>query len=285
MTRKFLRRLAVEVLGEELARKIWSRMEIIGDILVIRIPFDIDPAVLRPLAERILEELPYIKSVWGGLPGVSGTYRLRKYVYLAGEPRSETIYKEHGCRFKIDFTKVYISTTLSYEHLRIAKLVEPGEVVTNMFAGAGFFSIVIAKHARPRRVYSIDINPDAYHYMVENIKLNKVEDIVIPLLGDAAKIIEEKLVNTSDRVLMPYPDIALEYLVYAVKALREKGWIHIYLHIEASREEDPVKKAGETVVDKLYELGVREAEPRFGRIVRPIAPRRYQVVVDMYVYR
>lgn len=280
-----MRQLAREVLGEELAEKIWSRMEVVGDILIIRVPFDVDHVVLKKLAERVLSELPYIKSVWGGFPGVRGEYRLREYVHLAGEMRSETIYKEYGCRFKIDITKVYVSTTLSYEHIRVAKLVEPGEVVTNMFAGAGFFSIIIAKYSKPKLVYSIDINPHAYHYMVENIKLNKVEDKVIPLLGDAASIIMEKLVNTSDRVLMPYPDIALEYLIYAVKALRDRGFIHIYLHVEAGRDEDPIDKAKDLAVGRLMEIGVSDYMFKYGRIVRPIAPRKYQVVLDTYVVK
>ena len=283
MTRgKFLKRLAREILGEEKASLIWGRIEIIGDIAIIRIPFGIEPEELKPLAERILQEFKYIKSVWGGLPGVSGPYRLRPYVHLAGEERSETIYREHGCLFKIDITKVYVSPTLNYEHRRIASLVRPGEIITNMFAGAGFFSIIAAKLSRPKKVYSIDINPDAYHYMVENVRLNKVENIVEPILGDAAEIIMEKLRNTSDRVLMPYPELALDYLKYAVQALRGEGWIHIYLHVEADKDENPYDKAREIVEEKL---GILVKKYRFGTIrkVRTVKPRTYQIVVDAYV--
>ncbi|NPA98401.1 MAG: class I SAM-dependent methyltransferase family protein [Crenarchaeota archaeon] len=283
MTRgKFLKKIAREILGEEKASLIWGRIEIIGDIAVIRIPFGIEPEELKPLAERILQEFKYIKSVWGGLPGVSGPYRLRPYVHLAGEKRSETIYKEHGCLFKIDITKVYVSPTLNYEHRRIASLVQPREIITNMFAGAGFFSIIAAKLSRPKKVYSIDINPDAYHYMVENVRLNKVEDIVEPILGDAAKIIMERLRNTSDRVLMPYPELAIDYLKYAVQALRSKGWIHVYLHIEADRDENPYEMARGIVENKLEKLVERY---RFGTIrkVRTVKPRTYQIVVDAYV--
>ncbi len=283
MTRgKFLKRIAREILGEEKASLIWGRIEIIGDIAIIRIPFGIEPEELKPLAERILQEFKYIKSVWGGLPGVSGPYRLRPYVHLAGEERSETIYREHGCLFKIDITKVYVSPTLNYEHRRIAGLVRPGEIITNMFAGAGFFSIIAAKLSRPKKVYSIDINPDAYHYMVENVRLNKVENIVEPILGDAAEIIMEKLRNTSDRVLMPYPELALDYLKYAVQALRGKGWIHIYLHIEADKDENPYDKARGIVEERL---GMLVKKYRFGTIrkVRTVKPRTYQIVVDAYV--
>ncbi len=281
---KLLRKLAREVLGEEYARKLWGRLEIIGDIAVIRVPFDINPEDLKPLAERILVELPYVKSVWAGLPGVKGAYRLRPYIHLAGEKRSVTIYREHGCSFKIDITKVYVSPTLNYEHKRIAELVKPGEVVVNMFAGAGFFSIIIAKKVKHVKVYSIDINPDAYHYMVENIRLNKVEEQVIPLLGDAAEIIKEKLVNTSDRVLMPYPELALDYLEYALMALRgRRGIIHVYLHVDAPKNTDPLLVAEEKIREKLYSLNVKNIIVHNKRIVRTIAPRKYQVVIDVEV--
>ncbi len=279
-----MRRIVSEVLGRDVAEKVWGRLEIIGDIAIIRIPFGMDPLIFKPVAERILEELPYVKSVWAGLPGVSGPYRLRPYLHLAGEKRSETVYREHGCRFKIDITKVYVSPVLNYEHKRIASLVKPGEVVTNMFAGAGFFSIIIAKYSRPRRVYSIDINPDAYHYMVENIRLNNVEDIVVPLLGDAAQVVMEKLRGTSDRVLMPYPELALEYLKYALEALKGKrGYIHVYLHVDAGKGMDPLMIGEDLVRRRLLELGVSETTILGKRIVRTIAPRKYQVVVDVYV--
>ncbi|MEL9908834.1 MAG: hypothetical protein QXP97_03565 [Desulfurococcus sp.] len=114
---------------------------------------------MKPLAEELLKRFPYIKSVWAVIPGIESPYRLRKHVWLAGEQRSETVYKEHGCYFKVDINKVYISPSLNYEHLRIARAVKSGEVVVNMFAGAGLFSIIIAKHAKLQKVYSIDINP------------------------------------------------------------------------------------------------------------------------------
>lgn len=286
MARSLIRRLAEQLYGPEKAKKFWQRLEIIGDIAIIRQPFDVSLDELKPLAEKILEELPYIKSVWAAVSPVEGQYRLRKFAHLAGEKRSETIYKEHGCLFKLDITRVYISPRLGYEHIRIARLVEPGEVVVNMYAGAGLFSIIIARYAKPKKVYSIDINPDAYRYMVENVKLNRVENIVEPILGDAAKVIEEKLVGVADRVLMPLPELALDHLPYAVKALRKDGkkTIHIYLHVHAGRGEDPIEKGWKIVVDRLDELGLK-AEKLFGRVVRDVGPRWYQVVLDIRVLK
>jgi tRNA (guanine37-N1)-methyltransferase len=276
-----LKKIAREVLGEDYASRLWRRVEFIGDIALIRTPLGMDPRDLKPLAEELIKRLPYVKSVWAALPGVTGEYRLRRHVWLAGEERSETIYREHGCLFKVDINKVYVSPSLNYEHIRVARLVEPGEVVVNMFAGAGLFSIIIAKYSRPRLVYSIDINPHAYNYMVENIALNRVEGLVEPILGDAKQVVEEKLVGVADRVLMPYPELALEYLPYALKALRGgRGWIHVYLHIYTSRNEHWRTRAQSIVEDRLRELGARHRVVNI-RKIRNVGPRTHQVVVDV----
>ncbi len=281
-----LRRIAEEVLGKDKARHIWKRIEIVGDIAIIRKSFNANVDELKPLAEKLLELLPHVKSVWCGVSEVKGEFRIREYIHLAGEPRSETIYREHGCLFKLDIQKVYVSPRLNYEHKRIAMKVKPGEIIVNMFAGVGLFSIIIAKYSKPQKVYSIDINPDAYKYMVESIKLNKVEGIVEPLLGDAARVIREKLVGIADRVLMPLPGLSYEYLEYAILALRPgyPRYIHVYDFVRAGKNEDPEEKVRTKFTSKLSKL-----TPRFtieySRIVRMVGPRRYQVVLDIVLER
>lgn len=284
MTRgDLLKRVAREVLGEDFAKRIWRRIEFIGDIALIRTPLGMSPEELRPLAEEILRRLPYVKSVWASLPGIEGFYRLRRHVWLAGEQRSETLYREHGCVFKVDINRVYISPSLNYEHVRVARLVEPGEVVFNMFAGAGLFSIIIARHAEPSRVYSVDINPDAYYYMAENTRLNRVEDRVVPILGDAREVAESRLTRSADRVLMPYPELALEYLPYAVSSLRGSGWIHVYLHVRTDRGEHWRSKARDLVEKRLHEISVQSYTISFVRKIRNVGPRLNQVVVDVCI--
>ena len=285
-SKPLLRRLAEEVLGEEYAGRVWKRIEIIGDIAVIRKPFNLDVSVLKPLAERILKEVPHVRRVWCAVGEVSGEYRVREYVHLAGEARSETVYKELGCLFKLDITRVYVSPRLNYEHRRIMMLVSQGEVIVNMFAGVGLFSIIIARHRNPRLVYSIDINPEAYRYMVENIKLNRVEDKVIPLLGDAARVIKTQLIGVADRVLMPLPGLSYEYLEYALLALRPgyPRYIHVYDFTVAGRGEDPIAKVEERFREKLKRLMIRH-DVLFKRVVRTVGPRKYQVVLDIVVER
>jgi len=281
--RKLLREIAARVYGEKYADKFWKRIEIIGDIAVIRRPFGVTVEELQPLAEELLRRLPYVRSVWTTWSPVEGDYRLREFVYLAGEERSETLYREHGCVFRVDIRRVYISPRLSYEHMRVARLIRPGEVVINMYAGAGLFSVIAACHAKPWIVYSIDINPYAYRYMVENVLLNKVSRQVVPLLGDAARLVPERLRGIADRILMPLPEYALEHLPAALEGLRRRrGILHIYLHIDTPRGVDPRRAAAETVEARLRGLGYR-AHVSFTRVVRTVGPRKSQVVVDVEV--
>jgi tRNA (guanine37-N1)-methyltransferase len=74
-------------------------------------------------------------------------------------------------------TKVYFSPRLSQERLRIAQKVRGGEVVIDMFAGVGPFSIQIAKKFNNVKVYAIDTNPVAIQFLKQNIALNKIENI------------------------------------------------------------------------------------------------------------
>ncbi|MDW8011057.1 MAG: class I SAM-dependent methyltransferase family protein, partial [Sulfolobales archaeon] len=233
--RSLVREIAREVVGEPLASKIWKRLEVIGDIAVLRKPvdFELGLEVYRKLAVEVMKRLPYVKSVWLATSPVSGSYRVRELVHLAGEVRSETVYREHGCLFRVDIARVYVSPALNYEHIRIAKLVRPGEEIFNMFAGAGLFSVIIAKHSKPRRVVSVDINPDAYRYMVENIKLNRVSDIVVPVLADSREI-ARSYTNHFDRVIMPLPELAYEYFEDAVVSLKNAGVVHVYDFVTAS---------------------------------------------------
>ena len=87
----------------------------------------------------------------------------------------------------------YSSPRLSFERRRVAKTMRPDETVVNMFAGVCGFSVLIAKHGRAETVYSIDVNPSAVRFMRENIRLNKVQGHVIPILGDAKEVIVEHL--------------------------------------------------------------------------------------------
>lgn len=256
--------------------------DIIGDIAVIRLPESLKRGS-KIVAEAIMQTHGRVKTVLRQAGPVSGDFRTRELEWVAGEMKTETVHKEHGCLFKVDLEKCYFSPRLSYERNRIAQKVQPGEVIVNMFAGVGSYSIVIAKHCEAEKIFSIDINPVAIQYMQKNIKLNKVEGKVIPVQGDAERVIEERLQNVADRILMPLPEKAYEYLDYAVLALKSTGgWIHYYASEHAKKPEDPIEKVKTKVSEKLKKFNI-DFEIPFQRIVRGVGPNWFQVVLDIKV--
>ena len=268
--------------GEENLELAYKSYDIVGDIAIIRVSESLKQRC-RKIAEDIMETHKNVKSVWRQHSPVSGDFRLRTLKWVKGEKRTETIHKEFGCAFKVDIAHCYFSPRLSYERQRIAQQVQLGEIVVNMFAGAGCYSIIIAKHSKADKIYSIDLNPTAIKYLQENIKLNKVEERVFAIQGDAKEVVKEKMQGIAERVLMPLPELAYEYLDYALAALKPNGgWIHYYDFTHADKEESPIKKIEAKVSEKLQNLGV-DFEIPFSRVVRTTGPNWYQIVVDISV--
>jgi tRNA (guanine37-N1)-methyltransferase len=179
--------------------------------------------------------------------------------------------------------KCYFSPRLSHERFRIASQVSPNEIVVNMFAGVGCFSIITAKNVPTAKVYSIDVNPAAYQYTVENVRVNRLYNKVVPLLGDSKEVVEKQLQGVADRVLMPLPEKALEYLPAALSALKKSGgWIHYYDFEHAHGKEDPREKTEQKVSEKLDSLGIHY-KFTCSRIMRPTGPNWYQTVLDIQV--
>jgi tRNA (guanine37-N1)-methyltransferase len=263
-------------------KMLYKSFDIIGDIAVLKIPKGLE-SKSELIASAVMQLNKNIKTVLCQTSPIHGEMRLRELKWLKGDNRTETIHREHGCLFKVDLAKCYFSPRLSYEHIRVAKQVKHGEVVVNMFAGVGCFSIAIAKHSKAKKVYSIDINPHAVQYMRLNTALNKVEEIVEPIEGDSKEVIVSRLRNVADRVLMPLPEKAYEYLDYAIMALKPAGGIiHYYDFERAGKNENPIMKVIDKVSRKLKDLNL-DFNFSFARIVRTVGPRWYQVVLDIFI--
>jgi len=254
--------------------------DIIGDIAIIK-PIPGFQANVTEGAGKIVAVNRHVRTVLRQTTPVSGEFRTRTLEWILGEKKTETVHREHGCQFKVDVAKVYFSPRLLYERIRVARKVAPDETVINMFAGAGCFSIIIAKHSQASKVFSIDINPEATRYMFENVCLNKVAGRVSTILGDSKAIIELHLRARADRVLMPLPTRAIAYMDAAIASLKPKlGNIHIYDFVHAKKGENPLQKTLDKIASRLsqFELSVIR---RDARIVRTIGPNWYQTVVDL----
>jgi tRNA (guanine37-N1)-methyltransferase len=272
-----LKQAMASILTAEESEELFGAFDQIGNIIILRIP-DSLLSKRKLIGKVLLEKVKTAKSVFYQSSPVEGDYRIRSLELLAGEDNTETEYKEHGCRFKVDVEKTFFSPRLSTERLRIADLVQDGETIINMFGGIGMFSIVAAKKKRCH-VYNIDINPYAANLCSENYLLNKLKGTVESIEGNAAEIIEKRLSNTGDRVLMLLPERSDEFLDSAIKALKEKGILHYYCHIHSDKKSNVPSEA----TKHFLSIARFKSEILGSRIVRPVGPRFYQAVVDVSI--
>ena len=274
---KMLKRILQDVFSEKESEQLISAFDQIGDIIIVRIP---DSLVSKKeiIGKTLLEQVSTAKSIFYQSSPVEGDFRTRQLEVIGGEDKTQTEYKENGCRFIVDVEKAFFSPRLSTERERIAGLVKEGEVIINMFGGVGMFSLLAAKETACT-VYNIDINPVAAQLCKENVQINKLKGEVISLNGDATQIINEQLAGKADRVLMLLPERSDEFLASALNGLKKKGTIHYYSHMHADKKQDAPKLSEE----HFLSVNKTNAEIITSRNVRPVGPRFYQTVVDVKI--
>ena len=278
MTR-MLKKALENILSDKDTKDLVSAFDQIGDIIIVRIP-DSLISKKKIIGKALLEQVKTAKSVFHQSSPVEGDFRTRNLELIEGDEKTETEYKENGCRFIVDVEKAFFSPRLSTERERISNLVNDNDVIINMFGGVGMFSLLAAKK-KSCTVYNIDINPVASKLCEENIKLNKLKGNVISLNGDATKIIKEQLQDKADRVLMLLPERSDEFLDTAISSLKKNGVIHYYSHIHAEKKQDAPKLSEEHFLN----INKIQANILDSRVVRPVGPRFYQTVVDIKIQR
>jgi tRNA (guanine37-N1)-methyltransferase len=279
--KKTLKKILSQKLPPSELRKVSNSYDIIGDIAIIRSTGNLQTNQIAGNAIRSIHRNVHIVFIQS--TPIHGDYRLRKLELVVGENRAETIYKEFGCSFLVDVTRCYFSPRLSFERMRIAKQVAPDEVLINMFAGVGCFSVIISKYSNAKRIYSIDLNPQAYCYMKKNIQLNNLVNKVLPIIGDAQDVLSQKrFLGSANRVLMPLPELASTCLPVALSVIKPGGLIHYYDFTYSKKSESPVAKITAKDCQQLDSLGA-VYNVRFGKVVRSVGPNWYQIALDINV--
>ncbi len=252
---------------DELRPLLPSSFDTLGSIAIVKMADEVMPYASQ-IGRAIIAAQKSIRTVCVD-SGVKEQYRTRRIKVVAGEKTTETVHREYGLTFKLDVSKVFFSPRLATERETVAKQVQQGEVVIDMFAGIGPFSMMIAKTRAPKVVYAVDVNPDAIESMKENIALNKVS-AVRPILGDAREQLPG--LEKADRVIMNLPHEASAYVPDALGALKQGGVIHYY----EIAEEAGVQKR----MDELADLARAH-----GRVMKVLARRKvksYSPTMNFY---
>lgn len=266
-----------EFLSEEELESVIGSFDIIGDIAIIEIPQNLAKHETR-IGEALLEVHSNLKTVLKKLGPMEGEYRVRRMKRIAGEDNTIATYRESGAVMEFVVSKVYFSVRLSHERERIARLVKPGERILALFAGVGPFPLVIARKHKDAEIVAIELNPDAVYWMKKNIERNKANNVKA-VLGDAREVVMRDYRDFADRVIMPLPHSAEEFLDVAFAGAKDGATIHFYTFVGV---EDPFKEAFEKAEVAAKKAGV-SISVLSQRIARPYSADSVQVVLDLQV--
>ena len=242
---------------------------ILGDIIIVKIQPQLE-RFKHQIGDALLSIYPRCRSVLRDF-GIEGPFREPVREIIAGES-SETVHRENGVLFKLDALKVMFSQGNLRERMRMSYLGR-NEIVVDMFAGIGYFALPMAVHAKPKKIWAIEINPVAYGYLKENVRLNHAESIVEPVLGNCQVATPQ---GVADRVVMGYVGATDRYLRTGVQALRPGGVLHYHQTIPSRKYPDDAIR---DVVEAAEKLGKR-VEILSYAMVKKYSPGVVHAVVD-----
>ena len=161
-----------------------------------------------------------------------------------------TTHMENQTKYSFDALRVMFCSGNTDERMRFGGSVDAkDEVVVDMFAGIGYFTIPLAMRGGPTVIHALEKNPDSCEFLRLNAIQNKVEGCVVVHCGDNREVTGSTLVGRCDRVLMGYIPSCKEFLPRAFSFLK--------VNPNPSYKGGPVERLG--VVHYHFLCGRKEA--------------------------
>ena len=271
-----------DVLKEEELSFLPRGFQTLGDVIILKLHQNLfDKKEI--IAKAYLEMLPKIRAVYLNKGKIVGSFREpEKIEYIAGENNPIVEHREHGIIYRFDITKIMFSKGNINERKFLSTLIKRGEIVVDMFAGIGYFSLPIAKHSPVEKIYSIELSLESYKFLVDNIKINNLGDKIIPINGDC-KIEVLKLSESgikANRVIMGVFPAPKEYIKEALSLVNDKGTIYHYEGVVEKEKYITLFKD----FNKIAQKEGYKCELKSYRFVKSYGPNLYHVVLDIWIY-
>lgn len=273
---KNLKEALRKTLSKKQLKNLVSSYNVYGSIAVIEIPKSLEKKQ-KIIAKTLLSTNSNIQTVLKIAGEHGGLFRVQAKKFVFGKKNFIAHYKENRCVFEFDVRKVFFSPTYASERMRVTKLIMPEEIVGAFFAGVGPFPIVFAKNSLMKKAIAIELNPVAVKYLKKNISLNKVEGKIEVIEGDVSKIVNNKnFANFFDRIVMPLPKNASNFLDSAFFSIKCNGVVHFYEFVPKT---SGFKKTIELIQKKAKENN-KSVEILNQRIVKEISASKMLVGID-----
>ena len=219
-----------------------SGFHLVGHVALVHLNFEA-MKYASLIGEKTLEYDQRIRSVAVRTGPTEGVTRQPSYELVAGDGNTVTTHVEDRVKFRLDPLRLTFSGGNRKERMRLSKIVKDGERIVDMFSCVGQFTLHIATSADVN-VTAIEINQEAFQFLLENIKLNNLENKVKAIFGDCRQVHPER---TANRVVMGYLHNTIEFLPSALETLIEEGGtIHMHMNVPESKTEDVMETVEQT---------------------------------------
>ena len=252
----------------------------VGHILHLNLKEHIEPyktLIGTVLLDKSHDDVTMIVNKIDTIDNSDNTFRSFSMEVLAGEGDTVATVKQNKCSFMFDFAKVYWNSRLSTEHEIVFKKLSARDILYDVMAGVGPFSIPAAIQSKCR-VLANDLNPESYHWLQYNCTLNKVQQrvschnldgkqfITDVIKDDLIKLWKDPDFDGNIHVTMNLPSIAVEFLPAFVGLLSDvdvscmhnmtEPIVHVYMF---SKDQ----KVSSCVTRVAYYLGLVDTLPDF----------------------
>ncbi len=264
-----------DLIPSDLVKNLPRKWEKIGSVVTIKLPDDLKE--YREIIGKVYANELDCTTTLNDSGGISGVYRTPVVEVIFGSSVTETIHMENGIRFKIDPQRIMFSSGNMAERKRIATIAYPDEIVIDLFAGIGYFTLPIAVYSKPKKIIACEINPIAFDYLCSNVVLNHVSDIVVPLLGDNRVTAPR---DYADRVILGFLQNPQEYLPVGIACLKNQvGILHYHelVPVESIPQQpfSHIEQAAQDFVRSVELLGVHK--------IKSYAPQVNHMVLDVRI--
>ncbi|XP_074738566.1 tRNA wybutosine-synthesizing protein 2 homolog isoform X3 [Strix uralensis] len=228
-----LRRLLGQSWSEELERDVPRAWQRHGDLVL--------------LSEDSFRAAPWEKlgpALWEAVASALGAQRVaRRGRVLPDGIRSPSVtlllgqdgwveHVDNGIRYTFDVTKCMFSPGNITEKLRVASLPCSGEVLVDLYAGIGYFTLPYLVHAAAAFAHACEWNGHAVEALRRNLELNGVRDRCRVHHGDSRQL---ELRDVADRVNLGLIPSSEEGWPVACRVLKKDtgGVLHIHHNVES----------------------------------------------------
>lgn len=271
----------------------------IGHIIHVNLKNHLVP-YKRLIGDVLRDKHHGIRCVINKIQTIENTYRNFQLEILSGEEDYEVEVRENGTSFEFDFAQVYWNPRLATEHERIIKMHKRGDVLYDVFAGVGPFSVPVAK--KKSFVLANDLNPASFKWLEHNAKKNKCGDFLKTFNKDGRDFIltdvksdlikrwlSPKKKDYNIHLTMNLPAMAVEFLD-AFCGLMDDHTLHItaepmpLVHVYCFAKGDCPAQTAKSMVEE--NMGTKLESNLDGvYFVRNVAPNKDMFRVSFYLTR